>query len=67
MNPDETDPKIAPCPICGRLAVARHHPFCSERCQKLDLAHWLKESYRLPGTSPASMADDGSDDEGPVS
>ncbi len=40
--------KGRPCPICGRLAVKRFDPFCSERCKDVDLGRWLTESYRIP-------------------
>lgn len=36
------------CPMCRKPAVTAHRPFCSERCAYLDLAQWLKGSYRLP-------------------
>ena len=35
------------CPICKK-AVARgdeHFPFCSERCQLIDLGNWASEKY----------------------
>jgi len=42
------------CPICGaevsfpRLPRPRSYPFCSERCQLLDLSRWLDGDYRIP-------------------
>ncbi|HUW83528.1 MAG TPA: DNA gyrase inhibitor YacG [Phycisphaerae bacterium] len=39
------------CPTCGRRVVyadrseVPHRPFCSPRCQWLDLARWLNEEY----------------------
>lgn len=39
------------CPIC-RKSVAREdnpfRPFCSERCQRIDLDNWLEGRYRVP-------------------
>jgi uncharacterized protein len=35
------------CPICGRVAAARHQPFCSPRCADIDLGRWLKGNYRV--------------------
>jgi len=38
------------CPIC-KAAVEREakaFPFCSERCQVLDLASWSDGSYAIP-------------------
>ena len=37
-----------PCPICGKPADAKHRPFCSARCQTIDLGRWLKGDYRIP-------------------
>lgn len=41
----------SPCPICKRPAPqrARVAPFCSSRCQQIDLGNWLSEAYRVPG------------------
>jgi endogenous inhibitor of DNA gyrase (YacG/DUF329 family) len=45
-----------PCPICRRPAVrgavvsatgADPFPFCSFRCQLIDLGKWLGEEYRI--------------------
>ncbi len=38
-----------PCPVCDKAAVASHHPFCSARCQDVDLGRWLKGNYAIPG------------------
>lgn len=37
-----------PCPICGKPAVQKFRPFCSERCSLVDLGRWLGEGYRVP-------------------
>lgn len=46
------------CPACGREAVFDAtnpcRPFCSERCQTLDLGAWADERYRVP--SPESVS-----------
>ncbi|MFQ5346727.1 MAG: DNA gyrase inhibitor YacG [Rhodothalassiaceae bacterium] len=44
-----------PCPICGKPAVAAFRPFCSDRCAKADLGHWLRGAYVLPGETPADL------------
>ncbi len=31
-------------------------PFCSERCQLLDLQNWIDERYRVPG-EPVALHD----------
>lgn len=39
-----------PCPICGKLAdyfAEPMGPFCSRRCQLVDLGKWFSEEYRI--------------------
>ena len=39
------------CLMCGRTANwddPPHGPFCSARCQLLDLGRWADENYRVP-------------------
>jgi endogenous inhibitor of DNA gyrase (YacG/DUF329 family) len=36
------------CPICGRPAVVRFRPFCSRRCNQVDLNRWLTGRYAIP-------------------
>ena len=45
------------CPMCGKPTDARIQPFCSKRCQQLDLARWLDGSYRVPTDEPADPGD----------
>ena len=44
-------PNKVKCPTC-RKEVAwdnnPHRPFCSERCQLIDLGAWAEERYRVP-------------------
>ena len=43
------------CPICGKPATQANYPFCSPRCQDIDLNRWLSDSYRVPtGEAPAA-------------
>jgi endogenous inhibitor of DNA gyrase (YacG/DUF329 family) len=55
--------KNSACSICGAPVAPRGDnpafPFCSERCQTIDLGHWLDERYRIP---TAERADDDSSD-----
>ena len=41
------------CPICQAptlpRAENRFYPFCSQRCQLVDLGRWLDGDYRIPG------------------
>ena len=48
-------PKTAKCPTCRGAALSRTaegpnkaFPFCSSRCQMIDLGRWLDEDYRIP-------------------
>lgn len=39
------------CPMCGKVEQWEGNafrPFCSERCQLLDLEGWFSERYRIP-------------------
>lgn len=39
------------CPLCRRETTWDDNtwkPFCSERCQTIDLGNWATESYRVP-------------------
>lgn len=44
-------PIQAKCPICRKLAThgETSFPFCSTRCQEIDLGKWAEEEYRIPG------------------
>jgi endogenous inhibitor of DNA gyrase (YacG/DUF329 family) len=37
-------------------------PFCSERCQVLDLSHWLDGAYRVEGPADDTPPDMDPDD-----
>jgi endogenous inhibitor of DNA gyrase (YacG/DUF329 family) len=41
------------CPLCRRETEWENNPwrpFCSERCQLIDLGKWADEEYRVPLT-----------------
>lgn len=38
-----------PCPVCKKPSSQAHHPFCSSRCQDIDLNRWLSGGYVIPG------------------
>jgi endogenous inhibitor of DNA gyrase (YacG/DUF329 family) len=46
------------CPICKLPlnGVSQHKPFCSSRCQMLDLHQWLTGSYAVPDEPLAQCA-----------
>jgi len=47
--------KQSKCPICGKELVdslrqrSERYPFCSKRCQQMDLSKWLDGRYSIPG------------------
>lgn len=39
------------CPQCDNVFTyydSEYRPFCSKRCQQIDLGHWFQESYVVP-------------------
>ncbi len=56
--------KTSLCPVCRKelryrdLRKVPHFPFCSERCQMVDLSRWLTGAYRIPG-EPGGADDSG--------
>jgi len=48
-----TTKKHITCPTCGKRssfsAENKFRPFCSERCQLIDLGNWADEKHRVPG------------------
>ncbi|MCP5207456.1 MAG: DNA gyrase inhibitor YacG [Hahellaceae bacterium] len=54
-----TSPLSVDCPTC-RVAVEwieknTFRPFCSQRCQLIDLGEWATESFRIPQAPSAAM------------
>jgi endogenous inhibitor of DNA gyrase (YacG/DUF329 family) len=45
------------CPICGRRSTEAYKPFCTTRCQEVDLGRWLTGVYRIPGP-PTDLDED---------
>ncbi len=45
-------PRVTPCPQCGKDVAWTPHalwrPFCSKRCQLIDLGEWFEEKHRIP-------------------
>ena len=50
MAAAEPAPAASRCPICGKASKAPFDPFCSARCQDVDLNRWLSGVYRIPET-----------------
>lgn len=46
------------CPICGRDSIPAYRPFCSKRCADVDLAHWLRGDYVIPGAVGEDVSSD---------
>lgn len=42
------------CPICGKVSVAKFHPFCGKRCADVDLHRWLNGIYAVPAAEDDS-------------
>jgi hypothetical protein len=59
-------PAKVKCPTCGSEAHWEgnpHRPFCSERCQLIDLGAWTMERYRIPAEDSDSDAEDNDEDD----
>jgi hypothetical protein len=59
MPDSATAPRLKPCPICGKLAVAQYRPFCSKRCADVDLNRWLSGVYSVPAVENDDRAEEG--------
>ena len=59
---DPATPRLAPCPICGKMPVQQFRPFCSKRCADVDLNRWLSGVYAVPVTEDTD--EDGSGEVG---
>ena len=59
---------VAKCPACRRPtsvdAANPWRPFCSERCQLLDLGAWLSERHAIPGDPVEPDTDRDGDEHG---
>lgn len=47
-----------PCPICGKPATKEALPFCSDRCQTIDLGRWASGAYAIPVVEMDDLPDD---------
>ena len=50
------------CPECGEKneysEKNKHRPFCSARCQLLDLGAWASESHKITGEELVNIEED---------
>nr|WP_086938439.1 DNA gyrase inhibitor YacG [Thaumasiovibrio occultus] len=63
-----TDPITkVPCPTCKTLVPwapkSTYRPFCSKRCQLIDLGEWASEEKRIAGAPDMSDGDGWSEDQ----
>jgi endogenous inhibitor of DNA gyrase (YacG/DUF329 family) len=58
---------VVNCPTCGTSVVWRkqspYRPFCSKRCQLIDLGEWADEEKRIPSNGEINELDEWSDEE----
>lgn len=52
----KAEKNIVKCPTCQKLVEWRnenpYRPFCSKRCQLIDLGEWANESHRIASDDP---------------
>ena len=46
-----------PCTICGKPSTQTNYPFCSGRCQDVDLNRWLSGAYVIPAKDEPEAED----------
>lgn len=60
---------IVNCPTCGKSVVwnaqSLYRPFCSKRCQLIDLGEWAAEEKRIPSANDLSDSDGWSEEQQP--
>jgi endogenous inhibitor of DNA gyrase (YacG/DUF329 family) len=55
-----TEDRVHRCSYCGndfKRSESKNMPFCSRRCQQIDLGMWLNESYGFPHEGQDAAAD----------
>jgi len=66
MRQDETP--IVNCPGCGKSVIwnesSPYRPFCSKRCQLIDLGEWAAEEKVIQGSQLLSDRDEWSEESG---
>ncbi|OYY49078.1 MAG: DNA gyrase inhibitor YacG [Methylophilaceae bacterium 17-44-8] len=54
--------RVVSCPQCGQPAEFSadnpYRPFCSKRCQLVDLGDWANERFRIPDSTPPALDDE---------
>ncbi|MFS2223017.1 DNA gyrase inhibitor YacG [Pantoea sp. B65] len=58
---------VVKCPTCGKDVIwdelSQWRPFCSKRCQLIDLGEWAAEEKRIPSSGDLSDSDDWSEEQ----
>jgi len=58
-------PKTVKCPKCGNPSEYSpsnpYRPFCSQRCQLIDLGQWADEKYTIPTPEETATKEDPGD------
>ncbi|ECG8592614.1 DNA gyrase inhibitor YacG [Salmonella enterica subsp. salamae] len=61
-----SDMTVVSCPTCGKPVVwgetSPFRPFCSKRCQLIDLGEWAAEEKRIASSGDQSDSDDWSEE-----
>ena len=54
-------PRQIACPTCKKLIEYsinnQFRPFCSKRCQMIDLGDWANENFKIPDNKPPELDD----------
>ena len=57
-TPANDAPLEVACPQCSKPVVwspeSAYRPFCSKRCQLIDLGEWAEESYSIPAENQSN-------------
>lgn len=58
---------IVNCPGCGKAVIwnesSSYRPFCSKRCQLIDLGEWAAEEKRIPSSGDLSESEGWSEEQ----
>ncbi|EAM7070233.1 DNA gyrase inhibitor YacG [Salmonella enterica] len=61
-----SDVTVVNCPTCGKPVIweeiSPFRPFCSKRCQLIDLGEWAAEEKRIASSGDQSDSDDWSEE-----
>ena len=60
MNSNKNKKLQVSCPVCKKkfnYFSAHSRPFCSERCQQIDLGRWASGEYIVASSEPLSEED----------